>query len=205
VPAVSARARPAAAQPASPAAPYELKAAVARGIAGFWPFPHSQIYSEAARLAEAGLLTEEAESAGRRRRTYAITQDGQQALAAWLAEPSRERPQIRSLGMLQLYFGEFARPEDRAALAAAQIEVHREMLGRYQEIRDHQGMGADARRAGRLAGPGPGPAGLGGRDRVPAAEGAVEPGQVAESGAVGDRADGPAGVAGVAEPAVGQG
>ena len=37
--------------------------------------------------------------------------------------------------MLQLYFGQFARPEDRAALATAQIEVHREMLGRYQEIR----------------------------------------------------------------------
>jgi hypothetical protein len=46
-----------------------------------------------------------------------------------------ERPQIRSLGMLQLYFGQFARPQDRAALAAAQIEVHREMLARYQEIR----------------------------------------------------------------------
>jgi PadR family transcriptional regulator, regulatory protein AphA len=117
-----------------PSTPYELKAAVARGIAGFWPFPHSQIYSEAARLAEAGLLTEEAESAGRRRRTYAITQDGQQALAGWLAEPSREPPQIRSLGLLQLYFGQFAQPEDRAALAAAQIEVHREVLGRYQEV-----------------------------------------------------------------------
>jgi PadR family transcriptional regulator, regulatory protein AphA len=118
-----------------PSTPYELKAAVARGIAGFWPFPHSQIYSEAARLAEAGLLTGEAESAGRRRRTYAITPAGQQALAGWLAEPSREQPQIRSLGLLQLYFGQFARPEDRAALAAAQIEVHREVLGHYQDVR----------------------------------------------------------------------
>jgi DNA-binding PadR family transcriptional regulator len=118
-----------------PSTPYDLKTAVARGIAGFWPFPHSQIYSEAARLAGLGLLTEATENTGRRRRTYAITRAGQDALAAWLAEPSRERPQIRNLGMLQLYFGQFARPQDRAALARAQVDVHLEMLELYREVR----------------------------------------------------------------------
>jgi DNA-binding PadR family transcriptional regulator len=118
-----------------PSTPYDLKTAVSRGIAGFWPFPHSQIYSEAARLAGLGLLTGETENSGRRRRTYAITQAGQDALADWLAEPSRERPQIRNLGMLQLYFGQFARPRDRAALARAQVDVHLDMLELYREVR----------------------------------------------------------------------
>jgi PadR family transcriptional regulator AphA len=107
-----------------PTTPYELKQAVGRGIAHFWPFPHSQIYSETERLARLGLLVEEREPSGRRRRTYRITPAGRAALRAWLAEPATEMPQVRSLALLQLYFGQFASPEDLAALARAQIEVH---------------------------------------------------------------------------------
>jgi len=47
-------------------------------------------------------------------------------LAAWLAEPTSEVPQIRSLAMLKLYFGQFAHPEDLVALARAQQAMHRE-------------------------------------------------------------------------------
>jgi PadR family transcriptional regulator AphA len=106
-----------------PVTPYELKAAVGRGIAHFWPFPHSQIYSESERLARLGLLVEERERTGRRRRHYRITAEGEKALAAWLAEPTWEVPQVRSLGLLKLYFGQLARAEDVAALARAQREM----------------------------------------------------------------------------------
>jgi PadR family transcriptional regulator, regulatory protein AphA len=104
--------------------PYDLKAAVGRGIAHFWPFPHSQIYSESERLARLGLLVEERERTGRRRRHYRATAEGEKALAAWLAEPTWEVPQVRSLGLLKLYFGQLARAEDVAALARAQREMH---------------------------------------------------------------------------------
>ncbi len=117
-----------------PSTPYDIKVAVGRGIAQFWPFPHSQIYSETARLAAAGLLAGEQEAGGRRRHVYSITDAGTKTMQEWLAQPSRDYPQHRSLGLLQLYFGHFATPEDRMALARAQMEVCTELLGVYQEI-----------------------------------------------------------------------
>ena len=108
-----------------PSTPYALKAAVGRGIAHFWQFPHSQIYAETERLARLGLLAEEREQTGRRRRSYRITAEGRAALAAWLAEPTDEPMQVRSLGLLKLFFAQHATPEDVAELARAQAELHR--------------------------------------------------------------------------------
>ena len=108
-----------------PSTPYALKAAVGRGIAHFWQFPHSQIYAETERLARLGLLAEEREQTGRRRRSYRITAEGRAALAAWLAEPTDEPLQVRSLGLLKLFFAQHAAPEDVAELARAQAELHR--------------------------------------------------------------------------------
>ena len=51
-----------------PATPYDLKRAAAEGIGNLWALPHTQLYAECGRLAEAGLLTEEREADGRRRR-----------------------------------------------------------------------------------------------------------------------------------------
>lgn len=114
-----------------PSTPYELKVATRRGIAHFWPFPHSQLYAESERLAAAGLLEEEREEGGRRRRRYALTDAGRAALATWLAEPVDDVPQLRSLGLLKLFFGQFAADGDMRALAAAQAAAHRERLASY--------------------------------------------------------------------------
>jgi len=108
-----------------PSTPYAIKAAVGRGIAHFWQFPHSQIYAETERLARLGLLTEEREQTGRRRRSYRITAEGRAALAVWLAEPTDEALQVRSLGLLKLFFAQHAAPEDVAELARVQAELHR--------------------------------------------------------------------------------
>jgi DNA-binding PadR family transcriptional regulator len=109
-----------------PVTPYDLKSAVGVGVAHFWPFPHSQIYSESERLSRLGLLAEERETGGRRRRHYRITPKGEKVLAAWLAEPTSEIPQVRSLALLKLYFGQLADPGDLVALARAQQAMHRE-------------------------------------------------------------------------------
>src|SRR5262249_26316420 len=79
-----------------PSTPYEVKRAVARGIAHFWPFPHSQIYSETEYLTGLGLLAEERERSGRRRRTFRVTDGGRRALESWLCEPTSDAFQIRS-------------------------------------------------------------------------------------------------------------
>src|SRR5829696_3541648 len=105
-----------------PSTPYALKTAVGRGVAHFWPFPHSQIYAETERLAGLGLLAEEREQTGRRRRSYRITPEGRTALSAWLAEPAAEPPQLRSLGLLKLIFARVqARGDLPGQLAVAEL------------------------------------------------------------------------------------
>ena len=70
-----------------PTTPYDLKRFVQLSIGHFWPFPHTQLYAEPARLADAGLLEETREDGGRRRRHYAIT--GAAASGSTSGWPSR--------------------------------------------------------------------------------------------------------------------
>jgi DNA-binding PadR family transcriptional regulator len=84
---------------------YEIKQWMERSIQNFWPVPHTTAYEEPARLAEAGYLTAHQEEGGRRRRVYALTEDGREALAAWAAEPASSPPQMRDEGMLKVFAG----------------------------------------------------------------------------------------------------
>jgi len=112
------------------ATPYDLKVRVAGSVGNFWSVPHSALYAEPERLAEAGLVEERREGGGRRRRTFSITEDGRRALAAWRAEPTGASAELREPALLKLFFG-----ADPAAIAAAQLPAHRERLARYEEIR----------------------------------------------------------------------
>jgi DNA-binding PadR family transcriptional regulator len=53
--------------------PYDLKQLVAISVGNFWSIPHSQLYAEPDRLADAGYLTVRRESGGRRRKHYKLT------------------------------------------------------------------------------------------------------------------------------------
>src|SRR5690242_916722 len=75
--------------------PYDMKQTAARSVGYFWNFPHSQLYAEPSRLAGLGLLSEERETRGRRRRVYTLAPEGRKALDEWLREPTNEQPQIR--------------------------------------------------------------------------------------------------------------
>jgi PadR family transcriptional regulator AphA len=111
-----------------PSTPYEVKRAVARSVGRFWPFAHAQLYAEPARLAEAGLLTETREPDGRRRRTYAITEQGLEALRSWLREPVTELMEVRDPGELKLFFSELVEEDAIIALARAQERLYRDYL-----------------------------------------------------------------------------
>jgi PadR family transcriptional regulator AphA len=100
-----------------PSTPYELKRHVAATIGHFWSFPHALLYKEPARLVELGLLTEEREADGRRRRLFTITGRGRAAIRAWLATPSQEPTELRDAGLLQLFFADLGSADDRRALA----------------------------------------------------------------------------------------
>jgi DNA-binding PadR family transcriptional regulator len=114
-----------------PSTSYDLKRFVEVTLGNFWSFPHSQLYAEPDRLAQAGLLTEEREAGGRRRRTYAITPGGREALEAWLRDASSPA-ELRDPGLLKLFFSEVANDDVFDALVDEQIAVHRDTLARYE-------------------------------------------------------------------------
>ena len=112
--------------------PYDMKQRASLSVGYFWNFPHSQLYAEPARLTELGLLEEEREDGGRRRRVYTLTSAGREALDAWLREPTREHTQIRDAGLLKLFFGGGLSADELSALARAQEEAHQARLDVYE-------------------------------------------------------------------------
>jgi PadR family transcriptional regulator, regulatory protein AphA len=120
-----------------PSTPYEMEQHVDASLGHFWSFPHSQLYSEPARLAERGLVRESREDGGRRRRTFTLTEAGREALQDWLGEPGAGAAgtEIRDLGLLRLFFAAAARSsDDVAANARAQAVAHRAKLALYEEL-----------------------------------------------------------------------
>jgi DNA-binding PadR family transcriptional regulator len=129
--------------------PYEVKRAVRRSVGRFWPFPHAQMYAEPQRLARAGLLREQREEEGRRRRIYTITDAGLDALRAWLHEPTTRPMEIRDLGELKLFFSELATDEDISALARTQAALYQEQVADLKALEAR--FADDAARARRMA------------------------------------------------------
>jgi PadR family transcriptional regulator AphA len=110
--------------------PYDLKQAVGITVGHFWTFQHAQLYTETERLAKAGLLREDREEGGRRRKRYSLTPAGRKALDGWRSELHTEVPELRDLGMLKLFLG-----ADPKALGEVQLAAHESKLDEYYEIR----------------------------------------------------------------------
>jgi DNA-binding PadR family transcriptional regulator len=111
--------------------PYALKQLVARSVGYFWTLQHAQLYTEPERLAEAGYVTEKREETGRRRKLYALTDRGREALEEWRTESTTELAELREPALLKLFFG-----ADPKALAATQIPANKARLAEYEAIRD---------------------------------------------------------------------
>ena len=112
-----------------PATPYRLKQAAQVSIFHFWTITHTQLYAECARLAEAGLLAEDREDGGRRRRLYSLTPAGLAALDRWRDSPEADLYELRDPGLLKLFCG-----ADPVALAQTQLARHEQRLAAYEQI-----------------------------------------------------------------------
>jgi PadR family transcriptional regulator, regulatory protein AphA len=119
-----------------PVTSYEMKQRVAVSVGYFWPFPHSQLYAEPARLERGGLLSAQVEPGGRRRRRYTVTATGRRALSKWLTAPTTESTEIRDLGLLKLFFSATVTDGDRRGLAADQRRQHEQRHGEYVALRE---------------------------------------------------------------------
>jgi PadR family transcriptional regulator, regulatory protein AphA len=123
------------------ATPYDLKQALEHSIENFWPVPHTTFYEEPARLAKAGYLSQSQEQGGRRRRLYALTDAGRQALRAWADSPGSPPSQYRDEGMLKVFAG-----ADPNVVFAGRGDWHRAKLAElegYLEILQAEGHGED--------------------------------------------------------------
>jgi PadR family transcriptional regulator, regulatory protein AphA len=122
-----------------PCTPYDLKGMHAVSVGHFWSIPHSQLYAEPQRLARAGLVSEEREEGGRRRRRFTITPAGEAALDAWLADPDAPVPELRDVSLIKVFFG-----ADGRAVAERQIAQHEELLATYEELHAQLGLAHEA-------------------------------------------------------------
>ena len=115
-----------------PQTPYAIKQIVARTVGNYWPFPHAQIYAETTRLGTLGLVTEEQEPTGLRRKRYAITADGRAALEDWLTAKTPDPAQFRDLGLLKLAFASLAPASAVRALRDDQMAAHEARLAIFE-------------------------------------------------------------------------
>ena len=118
-----------------PSTPYQLKQIAQVSVFRIWSIPHTQLYTECGRLAEAGLLDEEREETGRRRRVYSLSAAGRKALDEWRSDPGADFYELRDPGLLKLFMG-----ADPKALARTQIERHERRLAEYEELLAQGGM-----------------------------------------------------------------
>ena len=128
---------------AGEATPYDLKQ-MATSVSGLWTLRHDQVYREPERLLKEGLVEEEREEHGRRRRRFRVTEAGRAALREWLDTPTDEFTELRDPGLLQLFLG-----ADPRALANRQLAIHEQRLAEYEAM--HAAAPGDAPAGPRLA------------------------------------------------------
>jgi PadR family transcriptional regulator AphA len=119
--------------------PYELKQVLEKSVQNFWPIPHTTFYAETTRLAGAGFLSERQEPDGRRRKLYALTDKGSEALEAWAQSDEWTPPQLRNEGVLKIFAG-----ADPVPILRREREWHEAKLA---ELRSYVG---DAERSGTI-------------------------------------------------------
>src|SRR5947209_17703161 len=109
------------------ATPYGLKQLLEKSVENFWPIPHTTFYAEPARLAAAGFLSERQEPGGRRRKLYALTGKGREALEAWTHAEPDAAPQLRDEGVLKMFAG-----ADPVPILRRRCEWHRRKLAELE-------------------------------------------------------------------------
>src|SRR5438270_2998291 len=109
-----------------PGSGYDIKQVADHSTRHFWAISFGQIYPELKRLTEMGLVeVEESPTGSRQRNVYRITDAGREALAFWVADPTRSPCEVRDEMLLKLFFSDAVGPTDRRSLLDAMEDRHR--------------------------------------------------------------------------------
>lgn len=116
---------------AEPMSGYGLARLFERTLARAWPARHPQIYPALAGLEEQGLLRV-SETGPRRRKTYAVTSEGVEAVQQWLRETDPDRT-VRNETVLRLFMLWLLEAREAVAFFDAEIDAHRERLAGFEQ------------------------------------------------------------------------
>ena len=109
---------------------YGLARLFERTLARAWPARHPQIYPALAELEERGLLRV-SDTGPRRRKTYAITEDGITEVRRWLRETTPDRT-VRNESILRLFMLWLLESSEAIAFFDEEIESHRQRLAGFE-------------------------------------------------------------------------
>ena len=118
---------------------YELKRQYDEYFGRDKPLPYGQVYSTLSRLARDGQVLAEgnAPGAGPERKLYAITDEGEAALAAWLATPEPPKPHLQTILAVKTILAILLRRSAETYLDAqrhAHLERMRELTAFRREV-----------------------------------------------------------------------
>ncbi|MCA0244130.1 MAG: PadR family transcriptional regulator [Proteobacteria bacterium] len=105
-----------------------------RSIGYFWHATHQQIYRELARMAEAGWIESLPEESTRgRKRAYRLLPAGRKELKRWIALGGQPAP-LRDELMVRLWADAAVGPAGLAKDVRQRLQLHQDMLARYQAM-----------------------------------------------------------------------
>jgi PadR family transcriptional regulator, regulatory protein AphA len=129
----------------APMSGYDLFQAVERSVGRFWPISKSQVYAELTRLEPRGLIqgTDVPQERLPDKRVFQLTEEGEQALDAWLDSSPPDFPQFRISFLVKVLLGHRREPSQTAALlqvvqdeAAAEASEYAEFLELLKAVPD---------------------------------------------------------------------
>lgn len=117
---------------------YEVKQRADATLRFYWVSPAmSQIYTELRRLTDHGLVRADArQDGGREVTSYAITEEGQAALRAWMGGTPAGFPVLKHPVLLRLLIGHVAEPDRTRQMLhdyLAELDAARDDLGEVRE------------------------------------------------------------------------
>ena len=116
---------------AEPMSGYGLARLFERTLARAWPARHPQIYPALGALEEQGLLRV-SETGPRRRKTYAVTEDGVAEVQRWLRETAPDRT-VRNETILRLFMLWLLESPEAIAFFDDEIESHQQQLDSFEQ------------------------------------------------------------------------
>ncbi|HVX16412.1 MAG TPA: PadR family transcriptional regulator [Acidimicrobiales bacterium] len=118
----------------APMSGYDVFQAVERSVGLFWPISKSQVYAEMSRLEPLGLIDGQTVSQERLpdKRVFRLTNEGEQALDAWLERAPADEVQLKIPFLLKTFLGHRRAPAATAGLLDEVAEQAAEDADRYR-------------------------------------------------------------------------